>query len=363
MRRFLADTALAVVLTLAGVQGTIAAAAGSAPQPHRPLDALGVALVIGVGSMISVRRVWPEAALIASTLMTTAYLLLNYTYGPVFFLFMIPSYTVARYLQPRRAIPVASAAVAVMVTHVFFADSPLGIFGLIPAMGWVVVPFALGLIVRTVKETRQRQRAETIRRHVDDERLRVAQEVHDIVGHGLAAIKMQADVALHVLPRKPEQASIALEAISRTSGVALEELRMTLATVRAPALTLGLERLPELAERMREAGLRVETMIEGDRPELPAAVDLSAYRVVQESLTNVLRHSGATQASVTVAYTAADVTISVANALTGPAAKGEGSGIAGMRHRAEALGGELRAGPVSSDRFEVTARLPLGGAG
>ncbi len=127
-----------------------------------------------------------------------------------------------------------------------------------------MVPFAIGVTVRVSMDARARDQAELVRQHVDDERLRVAQEVHDVVGHGLAAIKMQADIALHVLARKPEQAEAALNAISRTSTEALDELRATLAVVRRtdadPALAPapGLDRLDELRQRMSEAGVDVD---------------------------------------------------------------------------------------------------------
>jgi signal transduction histidine kinase len=231
-----------------------------------------------------------------------------------------------------------------------------------------VVPFAAGLIVRVSNESVARARAETIRRHVDDERLRVAQEVHDIVGHGLAAIKMQADIALHLLERKPGQARPALEAISRTSSAALDELRATLAAVRTDRIDdgdrssgLGLVRLDELAQRMREAGLRVEVSTAGPPRELPAIVDLTGYRIVQESLTNVLRHSGSQHAEVSLGYEPETMRITVSNPVLGPPGVGGGGlGIPGMRERVHALGGRFSAG-LHDGLFEVCAELPTGG--
>jgi signal transduction histidine kinase len=230
------------------------------------------------------------------------------------------------------------------------------------------VPFSLGFVLRLRRETAVRARADAIRQSADDERLRVAQEVHDIVGHGLAAIKMQADVALHVLARKPDQAEVALEAISRTSGQALDELRATLAMVRrtgadaerspVPSLT----RLDELRQRMAEAGVYVRLENSGEPlAALPVAVDLTGYRIIQESLTNVLRHSGAGQATVGIRYEADSVLITVSNAVTEYSPGEGGSGIPGMRERVLALGGEFTAGPSPGDGFEVRARLPTGG--
>ena len=245
-----------------------------------------------------------------------------------------------------------------------------GLLGLLPGSAWGVVPFAVGVTVRQTRQAAEQARAEALRRRVDDERLRIVQEVHDVVGHGLAAIKMQADVALHVLTRKPEQAEVALDVISRTSSEALEELRATLAvmrqaeddTERAPTPTL--ERLDELRRRMGETGVDVRLVIEGERPSLPKVVDTAGYRIVQESLTNVLRHSGAREADVTVTYTPEEVRLTVTNPVTAPpvAARDGGLGIPGMRQRALSLGGTFSAGPTGDGRFEVRASLPIGGS-
>jgi signal transduction histidine kinase len=260
------------------------------------------------------------------------------------------------------------AALVMLLLHLLTNSAALpGFLGVGPASAWLVVPFAIGVTVRLTREAVVRERAEAIRQRVDDERLWVAQEVHDIVGHGLAAIKMQADVALHLLAKKPEQAEAALDAISRTSSEALDELRATLAVVRraetdstrSPTPSLG--RLDELQGRMRQAGLHVDVEISGDPGVLPAAVDLTGYRIVQESLTNVLRHSGADRASVTVRYEAGAVHIAVTNPVNGVPSGGGGSGIQGMRQRVEALGGEFVAAPTADGRFEVRASLPTEG--
>ncbi len=181
----------------------------------------------------------------------------------------------------------------------------------------MVVPFAIGVTVRFNRESVARERAEAVRQRVADERLRVAQEVHDVVGHGLAAIKMQADIALHVLAKKPDQAETALHAISRTSTQALDELRATLTVVRgaevdrAPAPGLG--KVDDLRQRMGAAGVQVHLTTTGHRPELPSAVDLAGYRVVQEGLTNVLRHGDEKVAAVGIDYKGHDVVITISD--------------------------------------------------
>jgi signal transduction histidine kinase len=177
---------------------------------------------------------------------------------------------------------------------------------------------------------------------------------------------MQADVALHVLPKKPEQAEAALNAISRTSTDALDELRATLAVVQpgdsAPSRSPmpGLDRLDDLSRRMSAAGVQVRRETTGTPRELPLAVDLAAYRVVQESLTNVLRHSEAKVAAVRVRYETGAVVISVSNSGSVVTTPSDGIGIPGMRKRVVALGGDFAAGPMPDGQFEVRASFPTG---
>jgi signal transduction histidine kinase len=363
----LGDLALTLAVTVVGVVGTVVNDRHTASDIE--LDAFGLGLVLTTALALLVRRRRPIPVLAVATVSTTIYLALGYVYGPILFAFVISVYTVARHVPLRRALPYSLGALALLLTHLLTNDHALpGLTGLLPISAWVLVPFAVGLTVRSARENAARTKAETIRQHVDTERLRVAQEVHDIVGHGLAAIKMQADVALHVLAKRPEQAETALEAISRTSSAALEELRATLATVRttaeeATAPAPSLARLPELTERMAEAGVRVRVETAGRARPLPAIVDLTAYRIVQESLTNVLRHSGAAEADVRLRYEAAAVRIVITNPVVRASDGGGGLGIPGMRERVLALGGEFEAGPASDGAFRVEARLPIGASG
>nr|PZN00361.1 MAG: hypothetical protein DIU77_03830 [Thermocrispum agreste] len=216
------------------------------------------------------------------------------------------------------------------------------------------------------REARDREQAQAVRERVAGERLRIAQEVHDVVGHGLAAIKMQADVALHLLDRDPDQAQRSLQAISRTATEALSEVRSTLAVVRRKdtdrAPTPGLDRLDDLRRRMTEAGLRVEVETTGTRRELPDAVDVAGYRLVQESLTNVLRHSEQKIATVRLRYDPDAVVIEVSNPDAGDhTGDGTGFGIRGMAERVGSVGGEFFAGRTPDGRFTVRASLPTGG--
>ncbi|MCI2416358.1 sensor histidine kinase [Saccharopolyspora sp. K220] len=363
MRSLIGNVVLAVLVTLVGLVGTSAADHWATVTGRTP-DALGFALVAAAGLTLVLRRYHPVLTLIAVAALTSTYLVVGYPYGPILLALVVAVYTVARHRPPATSVPTALGALVMLLVHIFTNSTALpGLLGVIPGSAWVVVPFAVGSVVRLQREAASRARAEVLRQRVDDERLRIAQEVHDVVGHGLAAIKMQADVALHVLPKKPEQAEVALEAISRTSSDALDELRATLRVVRSSsqAQAPGLARLDDLRQRMGEAGVQVQVITTGEPRELPAVVDLTGYRILQESLTNVLRHSGDKRATVTVDYATDAVVITVANPLTGPPGDSGGLGIPGMRQRVESLGGEFTAGPTGDGRFEVHARLPIEG--
>ncbi|KAB1924797.1 sensor histidine kinase, partial [Micromonospora sp. ALFpr18c] len=315
-----ADAALALVLLGFGLLAT--GLAGDNQPGSTPVDTTCRVLLAVAALALVVRRRTPVVTLAVVTVATSTYLVIGYPYGPILLTFLIAVYTVAVWLPVRPAALATGAAFVLLLAHVFFGRGPApGWAGVLPASAWVVVPFAVGVVVRVSREATARTRAEEARsrveqarRQADEERLRIAQEVHDVVGHGLAAISMQAEIALHLLPKRPEQAEVALTAISRTSREALDELRVTLGAVRRGAErepVPGLARLPALRERLAGAGLAVEVRVVGGPRELPAAVDLAAYRVVQEALTNVLRHAGVASAEVTVDYRADEVTVEV----------------------------------------------------
>jgi signal transduction histidine kinase len=203
------------------------------------------------------------------------------------------------------------------------------------------------------------------RRREGEQRLRVARDLHDVLGHNISLINVQASMGLDLMDSQPEQARAALGAIKAAS----KELRTMLLTLRrdddaAPRSPApGLDRLPELVELTRAAGLCVEVEVAGKAPPLPAAVHLAAYRIIQESLTNVARHAGRARVTVRVTYDDADVQVEIDDDGTvpsdGAAAAVTGSGITGMRERAAALGGDLSAGFRPSGGFRVSARLPV----
>lgn len=359
MRALLRSAWLAIALGVVMIGGT---AAGAGVPARTEFNAGGGFLMGAVALTLVVRRRWPLVTLAVVTVLTTAYLFAGYPLGLIFLGFAAAVYTVARHLPLARSVPASLAALGLLFTHLLVDRE--GVAGFLYGSAWMLIPFAFGVTIRARHEVAARDRAEAIRAHVDDERLRLAQEVHDIVGHGLAAIKMQADVALHVLAKRPEQARPALAAISRTSSEALAELRTTLAEVRDDGRSagLGLGRLDDLRRRMGEAGLDVAVETTGTPRGVPAIVDLTGYRIVQESLTNVLRHGGTDRAEVTVRYADTAVEITVSNPVGGEVRPAEGSGIAGMRRRVDALGGSFSAG-AARGRFEVRAVLPSGGTG
>jgi signal transduction histidine kinase len=217
-----------------------------------------------------------------------------------------------------------------------------------------------------VRAERARAREEQERRQASEERLRIARELHDVLGHHLSLINVQAGVGLHLMDNRPEQAREALTAIKTASAEALREVRAVLGVLRpeeeaAPRQpALGLDRLDDLTA---DAGLPVTTTIVGERRVLPAEVDRAAYRIVQEALTNVRKHAAASVAEVTIEYAPRVLRLSIRDDGSGPPADepvdADGSGIGGMRARAESLGGTLETGPVPTGGFLVTAVLPI----
>lgn len=342
-----------------------------APAGVRPVDALGYALAVTAAAGTLFRTRWPVVTLGVVTLATVTYLLLDYPYGPVMVCVVVAVYSVARRRPLRAALLWGAATLALLLLHVFTHPGALPLpTGLIPASAIVAVPFSIGVARRMWHEARSAERDAAEQQARDDERLQLAHEVHDVVGHGLAAIQMQADIALHL--GRPEDATTALEAISKAANEALTELRTTLAEIRPGtatgperAPTAGLANLEVLAQRVRSAGVSVDLEIGGTSRPLPDAVDLAAYRVLQESLTNVVKHGAGAAARVEVAYEPDLVRLRVRNLrVRGPGAPDggfvAGFGITGMRHRVESLGGRLDAGPVD-EYFEVRATLPAGG--
>ncbi|WP_250030791.1 sensor histidine kinase [Paractinoplanes maris] len=329
------------------------AAAGLATLPvldelrptDRPVDALAAVLVAATAAVTLLRHRWPGPALLTAAATTSAYLVIGYPYGPILLAFAVCVYGVARARPLRRAAAWSVPALIVLLLHLF--QDPLS--GLTPGLAWVVVPFTIGAARRQVVDAQTRERAESERRIADAERLRVAHEVHDVVGHGLAAIQMQADIALHLRDTRPEMAHEALTAISAASSEALTELRATLAGL---APVPGPAQVDDLFTRVRAAGVDVDLVVGGTAGTLPP----TAYRVLQEALTNVVKHAAARQARVAIHHRTEGVDLSVSNPAPG-SGHADGFGITGMRRRVEGAGGTFAAG-AADGIFTVHARIP-----
>lgn len=370
------DTIIAVALAL--VSGVSAAVLTVETAPPRPADWLAHVLIALACGPLALRRRFPVAVLVVSTVAVSVYLILGYPYSAIMLAVSIAVYSVGRRVRLRPALLLSAGAFLLLVTHIFVNPAALpGLYGVIPAAAWIAVPATVGISRRLVLDARARERAANERRLREQERLRLSQEVHDIVGHGLSAIQMQADIALHLAEAKPEQAITALRAISTASSSALVELREALraadpdedgktAAPRSPAV--GLARLDDLCSRIRAAGVEVELRISGRPRPLSAALDLAAYRIVQEALTNVVRHAVSPHADVTIDHLGdggedddggeggeSGVTVTVTSPHDGSAIV-EGFGIGGIRRRVTALGGTVtvRAG----ETLRVQATLP-----
>jgi signal transduction histidine kinase len=254
--------------------------------------------------------------------------------------------------------------VVAQLTEVLLAAGPVD-----ADRAWALAGVALA--GRQRRLAAERTRAKEDRRRAGEERMRIARELHDVLAHNISLINVQAGVALHLMDEQPGQSRTALQAIKQASNDALKELRSVLDVLRQGeaqpprASASGLAHLNRLVAGASATGLEVRTQVEGTPRPLPAGVDLAAFRIVQEALTNVTRHAGPASATVLVGYGSEELTVQVDDDGRGPAGNGagQGNGIRGMRERAAALGGELTAGPRPGSGFRVRARLPLDGAG
>ena len=260
-----------------------------------------------------------------------------------------------------------AVAPCVVVSVLPFADDAGEMFSVVVRnLALCLLALAVGDMVRSRREAVDRlvaQREEEAQRRLGEERLRLAREVHDVVAHAMVAINVQAGVAAHRIDRDPEQARSALRAIKDTSGEALADLRATLGVLRgdgdAPVRpAAGLGELDELATGLRAAGVPVELEV-ADVEGLPAAVHAAGYRIVQEALTNVLRHARASHVRVSVERGPGEVRVEIRDdGVGGGGDGGSGNGVRGMRERAAALGGALEAGPAEDGGWRVAATLP-----
>jgi signal transduction histidine kinase len=314
----------------------------------------------------------PEWTALLNGVAVGAYFLAGFPDGPVYLSALLSTYALASRRPPRVWLPYAGAALVAMMAGLLVREVDGGStssVGIAARLTWfVAVDFAAGAIGAASRNSRQ-TRDEQVRRTATEERLRMAQDLHDGVGHGLAVIAMQAGVALHVLDQDPAAARRSLEAIRETSKESLDALRAELVRLSpagsdAPRLAPrnGLADLPVLADRVAAGGL--EVILSGNAGEVLPQVDAVAYVVVQESLTNVLRHADATRAQVTLRRSGATLEVVVTDNGRGAfeSALGmdtPGMGIPGMQVRVEAVGGRLTAGPDPDGGFTVRAAFPI----
>jgi signal transduction histidine kinase len=357
---------------------TVPVLLGAGPaHPHGPQAVFG-AIAAAPGDQ---RRRWPVTVLLVVAAVYVAAALAGVAFTP-FVSNAGPNLAIAAFTAAglgRRPWSLTAAVVAGAVT---WASLPVAL-RLHPhhdqdavQLVAVIVGWLAGDMARALRDYRQqlqlvqRSRAvEELRLARAEERLRLSREVHDVVSHSLSAIAVQAGVARLVFAEQPDQAGVALSAIETASRSALDELRTLLRQIRDPedadeAAAPTLSDLPALIGRLRRAGLDVSYHSTGQPRAYSAAVELSAYRIAQEALTNVTKHAPRARAQVEIGHGTAELTVTVTDD-GGPdqvkTAAGDGLGIPGMRERAELLGGTLTAGPGPGGGFSVVARLPVQG--
>lgn len=382
------DVLLALFVTVMQVQGTVArVAAEGATRALADLGDLGYALLVVSGLALLVRRRWPVAVFAVAALASLAYYGAGFPDGPGWLALFVSLYTLAAYGDGRRSLVIAGSGITVLAAVWLYTAADIEPRA---AIGWVffrigasVMSAALGESVRSRRviaaeaekraELAERTREEEARARVDAERLRIAREVHDTVAHAVAIINVQSGVTAHVLDKRPEQAREALRTIEETSSRALREMRAVLGVLRddgdGRAPHPGLDQIDELTAKAREAGLDVTLEASPPAAPLPSAVGSAAYRILQESVTNVIRHVGPTRVTVALnpGTDVLEIRVTDEGRRTGDGAAsapdGPGHGILGMRERCRLLGGEFDAGPTPGGGFEVAARLPLAPAG
>lgn len=354
--------------------GVAAALVATGVSEHRSAtgpDLLGHALLAAGGLALAARGRAPVLVLAVTGLCALGYQAAGFDVPVVAYLFAVYAAMRAGHRIVTVAASVALLATLPLAALVSLHDASEAYARARGALeiAWLIAAGAAGEALRQAvrrAEEAERTREETARRRADEERLHIARELHDSLTHQISVIKVQSEAAVHVARRRGEEVPEALLAIREAGREASRELRATLEVLRddGKAPPPGLDHVPELVERFRATGLDATLTIDGERHEVSAAVGRTVYRIVQESLTNIARHSGAATASVQVGYRPRALTVRVDD--DGRATPGDtpapGIGLLGMHERVTALGGRLHARPRSEGGFAVHAELPADGA-
>ncbi|MFD9796381.1 sensor histidine kinase [Streptomyces sp. NPDC059070] len=382
------DAALAAVVLVCLLVGSFADPHGSNGPVFgtRTPSATALVLVTLAGVALVARRRNPLAVLACTSAVTVLDLLAGNSPAPIAISPVVALYTVAAHTDRATTYRVGIATMGVLTTTAMvFGDAPWYAQENVAVLAWTGLAATAGDAVRSRRaivesireraERAERTREEEARRRVAEERLRIARDLHDVVAHHIALVNVQAGVAAHVMDKRPDQAKEALAHVREASRSALNELRATVGLLRqsgdpeAPTEPApGLALLDDLLEGFGRAGLTVELapLAPEVREGLPAAVDLAAYRVIQEALTNVHKHAGpGAKAEVSVVRVGPNAEVTIIDNGTGTDARapggssGGGHGLLGMRERVGALGGSCSAGPRYGGGFRVQAILPV----
>ena len=376
------DAVLTIGLTMVGVLSQFAEGFSDV-EDFRETDGWAVALGLLICLPLYWRRTHPLGALLVSTTAITVLAAFDYLTNNLPVAVMFLTFACGAYAKRERAV-LGLVVVNVALLVIYVSKPPdLDATGLVANIAIFSAAWLAGQVIRarsiatTARLAEAEERAETQRqqaaRSVVEERLRLAQELHDVVAHPMSVIAVQAGMGAHVIDQRPADAKAALEAISETSRTTLQEMRRLLGVLRgedgarATAPAPGMADLPRLVADVRRTGLPVELTVEGEATEVPDAVELSVYRLVQEGLTNVIKHAGQARAEVTVRCAPGEVEVEVvddgrgAAAIDGHDGDAEGGhGLVGMRERVALWGGTLQAGPKSGGGYRVLATLPYG---
>ncbi len=372
---FPASIILALIFTAGGLVELLTR--GGVPVGYREDGAALIVLTVLSGLTLAVLWWSPLVSLVAAVVLVGAQAVAGYEFtvaavGVV----VVASFATVAFDHWKRAVAagfvVTGGVILVLVTLPSVSWQAAAATWAALSLVWVV-----GVVIRVYRGSIERaerraalfaaDRDARAREAVADERARMARELHDSVGHALNVVVLHAGAAQRVIDKKPELAREALDSIETAGRQALGDIERMLGILRAPEdevccdVTPGMGQLATLCDQVREAGLPVTLNVEGEPRPLPASLDLTAYRIVQESLTNTLKHAGKTRAGVTVRYEEAALAIEVLDDGRGvtPATAGGGRGLLGMRERVATFRGELEAGPRAEGGFGVRARLPL----